>query len=74
MFDEIIRLAEEIWVAAYHRAPRLTIVLTILGIVGIGTGVYYGYKVQQEKLEAKRLENQNYAKQLESLNQVRASL
>jgi hypothetical protein len=64
----------QLWLMAYRRFPRLALVVTILGVVGIATGGYYAEKVKEAKLEAKRLENQDYAKQIESLNKVRASL
>jgi hypothetical protein len=63
-----------IWLKAYHRAPVLTIMITVLGLLGIGSSVYFIETHLQAQREAKRIENLNYTKQMETLNQVKESI
>ena len=62
------------WLKAYRHAPVLTIIITVLGLVGSGSGIYFTETSKQAQREAKRMENLNYTRQMENLNQVRASI
>ena len=74
MLDEVVRLLILEWIKLYKLRPLLTSTITLIATIGIGIAAYEASKIQSEQREAKRLENLNYSKQLESLNQVRSNL
>jgi hypothetical protein len=69
-----MELLVEKWFEFYHRRRVLTIVISSIVILAIAVLVHQGYKIEQEKLEIKRLQKQDYAKQIESLSRMKTSL
>lgn len=74
MYEVAIKQLITLWLRAYHRARITTVVLTIIIVAGFSIGIYFTEKNQQVEQEAKRLQNQNYAKQIESLDQIKNNL
>lgn len=70
----MIREIIDLWLRAYRRSHIITIVLTIILGTSLTVGVYIIGKKDRAEQEAKRLQNQNYAKQMESLTQIRGNL
>ncbi|MBU1691785.1 MAG: hypothetical protein KJ958_04510 [Gammaproteobacteria bacterium] len=62
------------WIKAYNKAPRVTVVATVLSMLIGGFSIYFSDQAARESREAKRLQNFSYAKQVQSLDETRASL
>jgi sensor c-di-GMP phosphodiesterase-like protein len=62
------------WIKIYKKSPRVTAIVTLIVSVAIVATVVIVGKQNQEALEVKRLQNLNYAKQVQSLDETRASL
>lgn len=62
------------WIKAYNKAPRLTLVVTVLILLISGFSIYFSDQTARESREAKRLQSFSYAKQVQSLDETRASL
>lgn len=73
-FDSAAELLGREWFKLYRQSPKTTATVTVF--VGIITGVVIYISVQRESelREAKRLQNQSYSKQVESLDETRANL
>lgn len=66
-------LAKE-WVKLFEKSPILTVVLSIVCSVAVGTGIYYVDKTDKEKREIQRLQSLNYQTQIQQLNQTEKNI
>ena len=62
------------WTKLYKRAPRATLLITLLGALTAGTIVFIAESRSSEAREARRLQNMSYTKQAEALDETRRNL
>ncbi len=72
-FDLIEFLVEQ-WVKLFRRKRFLTGILSVIGIAVSVVIILQVNKIENEKREAERLKNRDYAAQIQSLNQVKINL
>ena len=73
-FEEVSRLLIYYWKKAYNLYPKVTVIVTIISVVAVVAGAYFANKNRLVAQETRRLEDQNYARQISSLNQIRGNL
>jgi len=74
LFDPMIEYLLEFFTKSYRRAPKITVILTIMIITAMASVIYITETNRRAEEEAKRLQNQDYAKQIDSLSQIRGNL
>lgn len=74
MYNSAADLVVKAWLNLYKQAPKITMLITIFILSVSIVVVYTVEQKQREKLEARRLQNESYVKQVESLEQVRNNL
>jgi len=62
------------WITCYKQFPKLTVIATVASILLAGSGIYIGEQRSREARERKLLQSLGYAKQLQALDETRASL
>lgn len=72
--DRAAELLVREWQKLYVRSPRLTIVLTLILSIAVGTIVYLVEQRSAEQREAKRLQNMNYSVQAQKLEETKSNL
>lgn len=70
----VTELAAREWVKLYKLHPVLTMTFTLIVSVSLGLGVLHVNKLDQEKREIKRLENQDYQSQISQLDQMETNV
>jgi hypothetical protein len=58
------------WVEAFRKAPKITVIATILGMTISFASIYLADMADKERREATRLENLNYQTQIQQLDQT----
>lgn len=74
MFEASAEIAVRQWLHIYRQSPKTTIGATIFGLAIGGTSIFFVTQRDQAIREARRLENQNYTKQIERLDDTKRNL
>ncbi|WP_340051108.1 hypothetical protein [Pseudomonas proteolytica] len=74
MMNDLIFASAKIWVELFTRNPKTTLAATAITTIILIVGGTYLIKQDQLKLEAKRLESNNYITQLSQLNNTEQNI
>lgn len=74
IYESAAELIITAWKKAYRRKPKLTVIATIVLLLGGGIAIYFGDKSNREKQERARLENLSYEIQVTQLNQTEENI
>lgn len=74
MMNDLIYASAKIWVELFTKSPKTTLITTAITIIIFIAGGTYIAKQDQIKIEAKRLENNNYLTQLSQLNNTEKNI
>jgi hypothetical protein len=74
MLSSAAELLVQEWIKLYKKAPKVTIIASILTFVLSGISGYIQVQNKNEILEAKRLQSQSYATQVNTLDETHRNL
>ena len=72
--EPIAALLVRTWITLYKQFPKLAVIATVASVLLAGSGIYIGEQRSREARERKLLQSLSYAKQLQALDETRASL